>query len=455
MKKFYNRETELSALTNITNNIEKTKGRLSVLVGKRRVGKTRLLREAFFNHDKGQTIYLFISRKHERLLVKEFSELIATELNAKFFTPQSLRDIFEFLLDYSSREKLTVIVDEFQDIDRVNPALFSDLQNLWDTYKSSSNMHLICCGSMYNMMTKLFKNKDEPLLNRDDHFFHIKPLKPSYIKEIMEDNGIYNESRFLEYWCLSAGIPKYLEWLTSNIVNDDDNVFEYVISHSSPFLKEGRHRLIEDFGTEHQNYFDILNAISRGKNTRSEIKDFVGFGVDVHLEKMESDFNVIVKSKPISSKEGARDARFEIEDSFLIFWFKFIHSNTSALAMDNYDYVKSHIERDFTTFSGWQLEALFKAILAESQQFNKIGSYWNAKGHDEIDIVALNELEKRALIVECKRQQSKYDENKLINKSQSLIQKMKLQRYNIEYRGFSLDNINEVMQEFAPKKLHE
>ncbi|MFS1430456.1 ATP-binding protein [Vibrio splendidus] len=448
MKKFYNRQLELRELNDISAKIESTFGQLSVLVGKRRVGKTRLLKEAFISKAATKTIYFFISRKSEVMLVSEFAELITTELNAKFFKPDSLRDIFEFLLDYSKHTPLTIIIDEFQDIERVNPSLFSDIQNLWDSYKTESMMHLVCCGSLYNMMVKIFKEKDEPLMNRDDRFFHIKPLKPSFIKQVMDDLEVFNPEGMLEWWCLSGGIPKYLEWLSHS--TDKESVFDYAISGSSPFMKEGAHRLIEDFGSEHQSYFDILNAISRGKTTRSEIKDYVGVGVDVHLERMESAFNVIAKVKPISSKETARDARFEIEDPFLTFWFKFIHSNSSAVEMDNFDYIKAHIERDFNTFSGWQLEGLFKAILAESKQFSKIGGYWNAKGKDEIDIVAINELNKTVLIGECKRNQSKYNENTLVTKSQSLIAKMNLHKYEITYRGFSLDNLEAVMEEFAP-----
>jgi AAA+ ATPase superfamily predicted ATPase len=451
MKKFYNRQSELSELTSISKNINLTYGQLSVLVGKRRVGKTRLLKEAFPNHSKvsSKVLYFFVSRKSETMLVNEFTNLIETELKTKFFKPQSLKEIVEYLLDYSMQTPLTIIIDEFQDIERVNPSLFSDIQNLWDSYKEKSMMHLVCCGSLYNMMTKIFKEKDEPLMNRDDRFFHIKPLKPSYLKQIMTDLGVFTPNTMLKWWCLSGGIPKYLEWLSLSI--NSANIFDYVISASSPFLKEGTHRLVEDFGLEHQNYFDILNAISLGKTKRSDIQNYVGNGVDVHLERLESKFNVIKKVKPISSKTTARDARFEIEDPFLNFWFKFIHSNSSAVEMENFEYIKAHIDRDFNTFSGWQLEGLFKSILAESKRFNKIGSYWNTKGKDEIDIVAVNELEKKALIAECKRQQSKYDEKILIAKSQSLISKMKLQNYEIAYRGFSLDNLEEVMIEFRPE----
>jgi len=456
MQKFYNREDELSALRQVTANITRTKGQLSVVVGKRRVGKTRLLKEAFFRSEEGaeqrtthqaKALYLFVSRKSEVMLVSEFATLIELELGAKFFRPTSLKEVLEFLLDYATTQPLTLIIDEFQDIQRVQPSLFSDIQNLWDAYKQTTMMHLVCCGSMFNMMTKIFKEQDEPLLNRDDRFFKINALKPSTIKQIMHDCGVFSPKRMLEWWCLSGGVPKYLEWLS--LASNNESVFDAVISASSPFIKEGAHRLVEDFGAEHQSQFDILAAISTGHTTRSQIKNFSSKANDFHLDRLERHFNVIRKVNPVSSGKMARDARFEIEDPFLKFWFKFIHSNSSAVEMGNYAYIKAHIERDFSTFSGWELESLFKAILAESQQFSQIGSYWNNKGTDEIDIVAINPLEKRVLIAEVKRQQAKYNPNILIAKAQPLLARMNLHRHEITYRGFSLDNLEDVMTEFG------
>ncbi len=446
MKKFYNRQKELKALQTVSENIVETKGQLSVMVGRRRVGKTRLLNEAF-NQENTKFLYLFISRKSESALVAEFAEIINSELGVKFFQPQSLRDIIEFLLDYTKQKPLTVIIDEFQDIDIVNPALFSDMQNLWDANKRDSMMHLVCCGSLYSMMTKIFKGKDEPLFNRDDRFFKIQPLQPSYLAEVMKDHNQFDAENMLRWWCLSGGIPKYLEWLTRFSAENDD-LFEAVISEFSPLIKEGTHRLVEDFGSEHRIYFDILGAISKGNTSRARIENFLGMSVGVHLEKLDGVFDVITKKRPISSKENSRDIRYSISDPFLNFWFRFIHANKSAVEMENYEYIRRYIERDFTVYSGRELESLFVEILVESKQFGKIGGYWDAKGHNEIDIVAINDLDKKILIAEVKRQQKRYSEAKLIEKSHSLLNKLNLQGYDIEYRGFSLDNLVETMQEY-------
>ncbi|NOI77294.1 ATP-binding protein [Vibrio coralliilyticus] len=446
MKRFYNRQRELNALQTVSEQIVDTKGQLSVMVGRRRVGKTRLLNEAF-HQDNTPFLYLFISRKSESALVAEFAEIIHNELGVKFFQPQTLRDIIEFLLDYTKQKPLTIILDEFQDIDIVNPALFSDIQNLWDANKRDSMMHLVCCGSLYSMMTTIFKGKDEPLFNRDDRFFNIQPLQPSYLAEVMKDHDQFDAENMLRWWCLSGGIPKYLEWLTRFSAESDD-LFEAVISEFSPLIKEGTHRLVEDFGSAHRIYFDILGAISKGNTSRAQIENFLDMSVGVHLEKLNEVFDVINKLRPISSKENSRDIRYAISDPFLNFWFRFIHANKSAVEMENYEYIRRYIERDFTVYSGLELESLFKAILVESKQFGKIGGYWDAKGHNEIDIVAINDLDKTILIAEVKRQQKRYSEAKLIEKSHHLLKKLNLKGYDIEYRGFSLDNLVETMNEY-------
>lgn len=444
MKKFYNRESQLNTLRDITANIEQTKGRLSVVVGRRRVGKTRLLNEAFetgTNHH----LYLFVSRKSEKALVNEFTAILQTELNSRFFQPESLKEVFEYLFDYATKTPLTVVIDEFQDIERVNNSLFSDLQNLWDSYKNSAMLHLVCCGSLYNLMTRLFKGEKQPLLNRDDHFFKINPLTPSYIKAIMQDSGHYTPAKLLLWWCLTGGIPKYLEWMN----NAAQDPIATLISEASPLIKEGMHRLVEDFGSEHRAYFDILGAIANGYNSRPRIESYLATGVGVHLEKLEKDFDILHKIRSITAKENSRDIRYQIADEFLSFWFRFIYSNRSAVEIENFDYIKRIIDRDFDTYSGKQLENLFKGILAESKQFNQIGSYWDSKGEDEIDIVAIDDLNKKILIAEVKRQSKKYSEAKLIMKSKRLLQHLNKPGHGISYRGFTLDNLDAVLLEYA------
>ncbi len=446
MQKFYNREDQLSALRGISANLQGTKGQLSVVVGRRRVGKTRLLNEAFIASSANLPpfLYLFISRKSESALVDEFANILRHQLNAKFFNPSSLLDIFEFIFDYSKTTPLTLVIDEFQDIELIDSSIFSGLQNLWDSYKLHSQLHWICCGSLYSLMTKLFKGAKQPLLNRDDYFFKIQPLSPLYIQEVLQDQRLYTAERMLQWWCLSGGIPKYLEWLAKA----GEHPFEQLISASSPLIEEGLHRLVEDFGSEHRSYFSILAAIASGHTSRARIESFTGIGVGPLLDKLESEFDIIAKNRPIHAKENSRDVRYSLVDPFLQFWFYFIHANRSAVEMGNFTYIRALIERDFDTFSGRQLEGLYTALLKNSKQFNRIGGYWDNKGEHEIDIVAINDLEKRILVVEVKRQLKRFKPQALAEKTVHLLQKLDCKNYQVQQECFALDNMDEIFVQF-------
>mgnify|MGYP001331200183 CR=1 FL=1 len=444
MDKFYNREQQLQELGAISSNIANTHGQLSVVVGRRRVGKTRLLKEVF-NTLPHQHLYLFISRKNEMALVEEFANIIRLQLNAKFFQPQSLLDIFEFLFHYAQSTPITLVVDEFQDIEKLDAGIFSGLQNLWDNYKSSAHIHWICCGSLYSLMTRLFKGAKQPLLNRDDYFFKVQPLAPQYILQVLQDNQLFTPERLLQWWCLSGGIPKYLEWLLSA----GKNPFKKLISASSPLIEEGLHRLVEDFGSEHRVYFSVLSAIASGYTSRARIENYLDIGVGPVLEKLETEFDIIAKQRPIHAKANSRDVRYSLVDPFLVFWFYFIHANRSAVEMENYAYIHALIERDFDTFSGKQLESLFVALLKQSQQFNRIGGYWDNKGGNEIDIVAINDLEKRLLVVEVKRQSKRFKPELLASKTEHLLQKLNCKGYEVEQRCFALDNLEQIFAEFV------
>jgi len=452
MQKFYNREQQLTKLRSISTNLNHSKGQLSVVVGRRRVGKTRLLTEAFSAPDPAlpKFIYLFISRKSEGALVEEFTKILQTELDARFFNPASLLDIFEFLFDYAKSTPLTLVVDEFQDIERLDSGIFSGLQNLWDSYKQHSQMHWVCCGSLYSLMTRLFKGDKQPLLNRDDFFFKIQPLGPRYIQQILHDQQLFTPERMLQWWCLSGGIPKYLEWLAQA----GTEPFAQLISASSPLIEEGLHRLVEDFGSEHRSYFSVLAAIALGHTSRARIENYVGMGVGPMLEKLEEEFAIIAKHRPIHAKDNSRDVRYSLVDPFLVFWFSFIHANRSAVEMENFAYIQALLERDFATFSGKQLESLYSTLLKDSQQFNRIGGYWDNKGENEIDIVAINDLEKRILVVEVKRQLKRFDPQQLASKTEHLLQKLNCKGYSVQQDCFALDNLPEVIARFSNQTIY-
>ena len=226
-----------------------------------------------------------------------------------------------------------------------------------------------------------------------------------------------------------------MEWLNDS----HENVFDALISVSSPLMKEGTHRLVEDFGSEHRAFFDVLGAISMGHTTRARIETYLDTGVGPVLEKLEADFDIIRKMRPITSKETSRDVRYEVLDPFLKFWFRFIYANRSAVEIENYEFVKEIVKRDFNVYSGKFLEKYFIEKLKLINDYSNIGTYWEKANQNEIDIVAINDLDKKALIAEVKINPKKIDLEILKQKAKKL--EKELNTYECEYLGFSLNDM--------------
>ncbi|GAA4649270.1 ATP-binding protein [Kistimonas scapharcae] len=433
---FYNRETELALLQDWSQAAATHhSGHMSLVVGRRRVGKTALLNRAFRD---SPCLYLFISRKQESLLCEEFTDQIRATLDIPVFgKPSRLREIMEILLQYSQSNPLTVILDEFQDLYRVNKGFFSELQDLWDRYKPKSHMHLICCGSLYSLMTRIFQDQREPLFGRADHRINLQPLKPRYIAELLKDTDRFCPERLLSWYMLSGGVPKYLEWLSD--ADKGTDIWPSLVNEHSLILEEGHYRLAEEFGPEHGIYFSIMGAIASGKTSRPEIESVLETSVGPHLERLENDFDILSRHTPVLANPGTRLLRYRIRDAFLAFWFRFIYRYRSAIEIGNYAFICQIIERDYPTWSGLWLEQIIREYMADSGKFSLIGSYWERGNQNEIDIVALNELDKTAIIAEVKRNPANIRLSRLEEKSLRLRQKLK--GYSVELKGYSMSDL--------------
>lgn len=433
--KFYNRETETQQLIKWSQQAEAGQSSLTLLIGRRRVGKTTLLQQTYQGK---KALYLFISRKSEALLCEEFADQIRTQLHIPIFgEPKHLRDILIILFEYAKQHALTLILDEFQDIARLNQSVFSDLQNLWDQNRSQVRMHLICCGSLYSLMTKIFQDSKEPLFGRADNRLNLQPLKPLYIAELLKDQGRFDEENWLRWYALSGGVPKYLEWLSRT--DSDTDLWEQWLNEHSLVIEEGKYRLAEEFGSEQNTYFSILACIANGRSSRSQIESTLETSVGPYLQRLEQGFEIIQRIVPVLAKPNSRQVKYRIQDAFLSFWFRFIHHYRSAVEIGNYAFLQQVLQRDFNTYSGEWLERLFQEMLASTNRFNVIGNYWESGNQNEIDIVALNELDKTVFIAEVKRNPKRIRIDQLRNKAKKLERQLK--GYSFEYRGLSLEDL--------------
>ncbi|GHT61329.1 ATPase [Bacteroidia bacterium] len=437
MLKFYNREKETALLEKIEQKSQET-AQMTFVVGRRRIGKTALLTNVFAEKT---ALYFFVEKKNEALLCAEFTEEIHRKLGATIYGElRTFKDVFGYLMDLSKKQSFTLIIDEFQDFRHIHSAIYSEMQNVWDKNKNASKINLILCGSIYSLMKKIFENSKEPLFGRATARLHLKAFDIPTIKTILADHyPRFTNEDLLAFYLFTGGVAKYVELLVEAKAFTMKKIVNEILSENSLFLEEGKNILIDEFGKDYGNYFSILMLIASSKTSRSEMESMMGIGLGGFLDRLENEFGLLTKVRPILAKPTGKIVKYRINDNFLNFWFRFIFKYRSAVEMGNFDYLKNIIERDYQTYSGLILEKYFREKIIATENLSAIGSYWESGNQNEIDIVALNEYEKTAIIAEVKRNKDKINLHILQNKAENLVKK--LAGYTTEYRGLSLEDM--------------
>ena len=439
--KFYNRTNELAELQRIKNLSFSDYSRMTVITGRRRIGKTSLIMKSTEGEP---AVYLFVGRKTESALCSEYIPLISNSLNV--FVPSeisSFRSLFQYLMEIGTQKSFNLIIDEFQEFFNINEAVYSDMQNLWDQYRRKTKINLLLSGSVYSLMHKIFQNSKEPLFGRADNIIKLSPFDTDTLKTIIRDyNPDYQNDDLLALYCFTGGIPKYLEIICDGCELKVERMIEFIVRENSPFIDEGKNLLIEEFGKNYGTYFSILSAVSGGINTQPDIMSALGDkSIGGQIKRLIEDYNILKRLRPIGAKEGTQTVRYEITDSFLQFWFNYFDRYRSMLEIKNFAGLQNIIKADYTTYSGRILERYFRTKLAESELYREIGSWWETKGNfNEIDIVALSLQKNKALAVEIKRQKERFRPTAFAEKVERLKQ-VALPNYEIENRCLTLEDM--------------
>nr|WP_288170861.1 DUF234 domain-containing protein [uncultured Alistipes sp.] len=289
------------------------------------------------------------------------------------------------------------------------------------------------------MMMKIFENRKEPLFGRLTSKITLQSFTVSVIKEILNNyNPKYTPEDLLCLYMLTGGVPKYIDLLMEAGATKKSKMLDMVTSPDSPFIGEGKDLLVSEFGKKYGTYFSILQLIASGKNTQSEIDSVIGKNTGAYLANLEREYSLITKNKPIFSKPESRKNRWSLNDNYLRFWFRFIFPNQSLIEMGKYDLLREVIDRGYEQYSGLVLEKYFRTKIAEEERITGIGSYWDNKGENEIDVIAVNDLNKTAIVAEVKRNSKKIDMNILQSKVHSVKELIK---YKVELQGLSLENM--------------
>lgn len=437
---FFDRKYEIDKLLKIKQQA-KLSSQFTVITGRRRIGKTSLVMNAYNGEP---FLYFFVSRSSESELCKEFAEEIRQKLNMPVLgNTDNFADIFQFVVEVSKQQPITLMIDEFQDFNRVNSAIFSKMQKIWDLNKNESHINLIVCGSVYSMMTKLFRDHKESLYGRQTCLLKVEAFPPSVLKEILSSyNPDYTNHDLLALYLFTGGVPKYVELLLDSGATNFSQMLEAMVSKDSYFLFEGKNMLIDEFGRDYGRYFDILKLIANGNNSRNRIENVLHCEVSGYLTRLENDYGLITKNRPMLQQSTTKNVHYSVCDNFLCFWFRFIYKYNSIIEANAYGKLKDILLRDYAVYSGLILERYFRSLLIESQSYTQIGSWWNRKGEDEIDIIAIDDLGKKIEFYEVKRQKSEINLSILTEKSRHFLESNgQFNDYEVVLKGLCIEDM--------------
>jgi len=437
--KFFGRESECAILMEIAKRSQES-AQFTVLSGARRVGKTSLVKNVFGNDN---MLYFFVSKKTESALCDIFQKEVEQKLGVPMpEKAMSFEQLFDYLMRLSESRSITLFIDEFQEFKKVDESIYGDIQKIWDLRKDNSHINLIVGGSAKSMLLKLFEDKSEPLFGRQTAAIKLEHFYPALLQEILSTyNPNYTADDLLALYSITGGVARYVELLMDAHATTRTKMIQEIVKPSSIFLSEGKNHIIEEFGKDYGTYFSILTAIATGHFERAQIEDIVGKGVGGYLATLEDTYGIIKKHQPLFV-DSNKTVKYILNDSFYVFWFRYIYRYNYMIEIGAFDQLMQVIQQDFDTFTGKRLESLYREMLIERNQYTRIDTWWSRTGQSEIDLIAINELNKTAEFYEVKRQSDAFDKDLLHQRVQEfLTATRKLKGYSISEHSVSLENL--------------
>ena len=453
---FIGRTSELATL-----NAELERGSgFVVIYGRRRVGKTTLIKE--FIKDK-RAFYFLATTEREAQSMKRFAGVLSRTTKNPMLSKVTFTDwldLFQVVADDHPDEKKVLVIDEFPYLVKTNPDFPSILQNAWDEVLKDHNVMLVLCGSLISMMKKHALAYDSPLYGRRTAQIRLMPLQ--FTDVYAAQNLSFEQA--VEQYAITGGVPKYMEFFQT-----DEPLVEQirrVVLSKNGFLYEEPDFLLNEEVQTPINYFSVLKAISDGNHKLSKIGMTMEQDTSAITPYLKTliDLGFVIKNVPITEKnpERSRKSLYYVSDNFIRFWFRYVYPFKGELELDNQQIVLDEMGKDFKQkFVAFAYESICRNIFAElcrkgqiDFEPSRIGSYWcnDNEGDTEIDVAAVDNQHKRLFLGECKYHAKPVDVavySALQEKGQSKELTAAFKGYEIVYGLFSKSGFTDRLVEMA------
>jgi len=431
---FVGRQRELTSLESRYN---ENKFHFIPIYGRRRVGKTELIKEFIKNKD---AIYFTAIEAGEKQNLFNFSQCINEfitdfQIDASYDTFDAAFDVIDKL---AHQQRLVLVIDEYPYLASNYKAISSILQKYIDHKFNKTNLFIILCGSSMSFMEHQVLGYQSPLYGRRTGQIKLEPF--GFRESGLFFSGFDQENKAIAYG-ITGGIPKYLEMMNDSISMSKNIINQFFTMDA--LLYEEPSNLLKQELREPKTYNDILIAIANGASklneivTKTKAETLDTSKATKYLHSLMS-LGIIKKEYPFAEQKSKRSI-YRINDGMFRFWYRFVQNNISRINLGFGGDVYTKIEPQLSAFMGDVFEKICTEWLWQEYhknnlpfEINDCGRWWGnnplTKSESEIDILAYDDTQTKALFCECKWTNEKVGMsiyNDLQNKSRMFAQTTK------------------------------
>jgi hypothetical protein len=434
--RFIGREDEMSILESEYGN----RCSFVLMTGRRRIGKTRLIKEFLKGKD---SMYFYCNNVNSALMLQEFSSKLSEYAGRTYGAFSDWREAFKAFSECKEGKKILAI-DEFQYMMYADRDIVPYLQDIWDNILSKTEIMLVICGSHISVMDNL-SEYSEPLYGRFTRHMRIHSLP----FDIVRDDDFIGS---LERYSIHGGVPKYMELMGKGPL---DKTLKNDVLDPSSMMSDDVLFMLNDEVREANSYMSIMRSIANGNHRPRDIASNLQIKETSMGKPLKTlmDMGLIRREAPVTDDpDRSKSAMYVFDDNYSSFWFKFIAPFRSAIEMREFDgaiaYWRNHFYEHHVAFVFEEI--CRRAVYGLSDEIGfiprKVGRYWN--GDCEIDLMALDTDGKRAFVAECKCRKEKpvgsHELSELMDKVSGIKE---LKGYKIAYGLFSITGFTDDVRE--------
>jgi len=380
MENFVNRTNEINQLSDC---YDSDKAEFIVLYGRRRLGKSELVRKSIAERD--DAVYYQAIESTAQNQLEQFADTVSTQ-----FPPvANIRRDWEALLEALGAHNAVVVIDEFPFLIQEDSSLPSRLQRVWDLTLQETGMTIVLVGSSISVMEEKVLSGSAPLYGRRTATIDLKPLS---ITDAQEFFPRYDPETAITAWAIYGGTPYYLQTIDPD-QSLGTNVQESLLSERGLLYSEPEFLLRTEL-RQPNTYFSILRALAHGRRTPNEIAGMAGIdagSLSTYLQKLRRlrlvERHIPVTESPTASKRG----RYRIAAPLFRFWFRFVYGNQDQLRMQETDAYETLVAPELADYVSPLFERLCQHALPRliDRQFREVGQWWYKDR--ELDAVGLSD----------------------------------------------------------------